>query len=428
MGTLDRRQFLGGLGVMTGAALTASLTGCGSSTSISSDPDELVLWYWNRSVSPTLLGQAAEGIPGSTKRLRADVIGGGYDNKFRTSLAGGAYIPDVAAINSNCSLYFPSEDKFFDLNELGAADHSAGYFDWKWDLGTSPTGRQLFFPLDTGPTGFYYRADVFDEAGLPSDPDDVSAAVADWDAWIELGTELRATADVALMNTAGMVFGQFLNASPERYFDRDNRPLYSEDGSAVREAWEVAIRASEAGITAKLPVPTEQNSAWSSGRTVGHIEAVWWAQILGDTAPDTAGSWRIAHQPGPPGNSGGSFFCIPSTCKDPEAAFAFVTWLNTPENQAATFNEVQLFPSSPEAFTAGEMVSDTGFFGEQDPLEFFAAVAPDVPPTFVSTYEPQAAAFATELTNVEASGKDPEQAWADAVTEADRNLAKRGVI
>ena len=41
--------------------------------------------------------QAAEQIPGTDKRLRADVIGGTFDTKLRTSLAGGAYIPDITA-------------------------------------------------------------------------------------------------------------------------------------------------------------------------------------------------------------------------------------------------------------------------------------------------------------------------------------------
>jgi cellobiose transport system substrate-binding protein len=119
---------------------------------------------------------------------------------------------------------------------------------------------------------------------------------------------------------------------------------------------------------------------------------------------------------------------VPTTCKDPEAAFAFLSWLTTPQNQAATFNDVQLFPSTPGSFTGGQMASGTGFFGPQDPLTFFARAAESVPTTFVSTYESQTTAFATELANVEAGGKDPEQAWDEAVTETDKILAKRGVL
>lgn len=425
---LSRRRLLGVAAALGLAGAVGPLSGCSRNVSISDDPNELVLWYWTRSISPTLLDQAAEQIPGTTKRLRADVIGGDFDTKLRTSLAGGAYIPDITAINSNCALYFTNEDKFIDLNELGAEKFKPEYFDWKWQLGTTPTGRFCFWPMDTGPTGLYYREDLFAAAGLPSDPDEVSAAVKTWDSFIELGSKLRADSDIALISDATVIFSQYLNASPERYFDSNDQPLYSKPDSAVRQAWDTAVQAIQAKITGNLQTSTDQNSAWVSGKLAGHIEAVWWAEILADTAPDTKGKWRLASQPVRPGNSGGSFLALPSTCKDPEAGFAFVSWLTTPDNQALTFNDVQLFPSTPASFTSGKMKSETGFFGTQDPLDFFSKAAEAVPTTFVSTYESQVSAFTTEITNVEAIGKDPEQAWNDAVELTDKILAKRGVI
>ncbi|GAA2100771.1 extracellular solute-binding protein [Microlunatus panaciterrae] len=428
MDSLSRRRFLAGAAALAGGAATGLLSGCGSSVSISKSPDELVLWYWNRSISPTLLGQAAKQIPGTDKRLRADVIGGTFDTKLRTSLAGGAYIPDISGINSNCSLYFPSEDLFTDLNELGAAEHKDKYFDWKWQLGTTPTGRLCFWPMDTGPTGFYYRSDLFKKAGLPEDPEAVSEAGSTWESWIELGQKLKKNAQASIISNASMIFGQFINASPERYFDKQNRPLYAQEGSAVRKAWDLSVQAIKAGVTGNLQISTDQNSAWVSGKTAGHIEAVWWAEILKDTAPDTSGHWRLASQPVKPGNSGGSFLTVPKTAKDPEAAFAFISWLTSPENQAATFNEIQLFPSTPGSFTSGTMKGGGKFFGPQDELSFFEQAAKEVPTTFVSTYESQVGAFALELANVETGGKDPNRAWDDAVSQTDRVLKKRGVI
>ena len=427
-GRLSRRQLLStaaGLGL---AAVAAPLAGCSRTVSISADPDELVLWYWNRSISPQLLDRAAQQIPGTNRRLRADVIGGTFDTKLRTSLAGQAYIPDITAVNSNASLYFPNEDLFIDLNTLGAEKLKPDFFGWKWQLGTTPTGRMCFWPMDTGPTGLYYRADLLADAGLPSEPDEVGESVRTWDALVELGAKLRAKSDTALIANATMIFTQYLNASPERYFDSSDRPLYAEPNSAVRQAWDTAVSAIRSKITGNLQTGTDQNSGWVSGRVAGHVEAVWWAEILADTAPDTKGKWRLASQPGKPGNSGGSFLAVPHTCKDPEAAFAFISWLTTPENQARTFNDVQLFPSTPASFTGGQMTSETGFFGSQDPLDFFSKAAESVPITYVSPYEAQTTAFATELANVEAGGKDAEQAWDEAVELTDKILAKRGAL
>ena len=119
---------------------------------------------------------------------------------------------------------------------------------------------------------------------------------------------------------------------------------------AVTAIWWPKLRAK---ITGNLQIATDQNSGWVSGRVAGHVEAVWWAEILADTAPETKGKWRLADQPGKPGNSGGSFLAVPATCKDPEAAFAFLSWLTTPANQATSFNDVQLFPSTPASPSSG---------------------------------------------------------------------------
>lgn len=424
----SRRSLLAGAAGLGALAAAGGLSACGSQTSISSDPRELVLWYWDRSADPKLLAQAAKRIPGTKDmRLRADLIGGTFDSKLRTSLAGNAYIPDLTFINSNVSLYFPNQELFLDLNELGAQKYKHLYFDWKWQLGVTPTNRFCFFPLDTGPTGFYYRSDIFQKASLPTDPGEVSDQIKTWDGYIELGQKLKKNAGAFMDIYGGVIFSQYINASAERYFDKSGKPLYMDDNSTVRKAWDVAVKAIKAGITGNQQNSTDQNAAWSSGKTAGHIEAVWWAQILADTAPDTKGKWRLASQPVRAGNSGGSFVCVPHTCKNPQAAFDFLTWLNNPDNQAQAFNNMQLFPSALDSFTGNKMKSSTGFFGDQDPLDFFLEAAKQVPTSFISTYETQAAYFATEIVNVESAGKDPERAWDDAVAQTNKTLRKRGI-
>lgn len=416
--------------VLAGAASLPLLAaaGCGSPETISSDPSELVMWYWNRSASPELLAQAAESIPGTDKHVRADVIGTSFDTKLRTSLAGKAYIPDITYINSNNALYFTNEHLFLDLGELGADAVKDDFYEWKWNLGVTPSGRFRFFPLDIGPTGFFYRQDVFEEAGLPSSPEDVSSAVSTWEDWIALGAELKGSAESFFVNDAQTVYEGVLNSSPERYFDEDDNALYLEDGSAIREAWDITVAAIQAGITAGIPRDrgTDQNAAWSSGRTAGQISAAWWSQILAESAPGTEGLWRLASQPVRAGNNGGSFAALPHTCKDPEAALEFLMWINSPANQALAYEDVQLFPSTPASF---EQLDYSGtFFGDQDPLEFFSAAAETVPTSFISTYETMiGGSFTFEITNIETSGKDPERAWEDALSQADRVLTKRGV-
>lgn len=423
MQQIHRRTLLGAAASM--AALGA--VGCSRQTSISDDPNTLVLWYWNRSIAPSLLKTAGTEIPGTGRKLRGDLIGGSFDTKLRTSLAGGAYIPDLTFINSNVSIYFPNESLFVDLNEHGAKDYKEDYFDWKWQFCVTPSGRMPFWPMDTGPTGFYYRSDIVDKAGMDGDPKAVSEAIKTWEAFIEFGTKLRTDLKVATVSTANVIYSQYINASPVRYFDKQDKPVWHADGNPIRTAWDIAVRAAKAKVTGNMQIDADKNAGWTNGTLLGNIEAVWWGQILTDTAPATKGNWRVASQPERPGNSGGSFIAVPHTCKDPKAAFEFCRWLTSPKNQATSYNEVQLFPSSPGSFDLGMNASiGGGFFGDQDILSFFSTAAEAVPITYVSPYEPLTSQFATELTNVEAAGKNAEQAWKDAVAQSDALLKKRG--
>jgi len=426
---VSRRTFLAGALGMAGLVAAGALSGCAPSVSVSADPDVLTLWYWNLSIADSLLAQARKGIPGTGRRLATDKIGGNFDVKLRTSLAGQAYIPDVSALNSNVATYFPIEDQFLDMNELGAGRYRDQYLDWKLALGVTSTGRQCFWPMDTGPTALWYRRDVWDKAGLDSDPDAVTAAMTDWDAWIETGKQLRKNADASIIINAQQAYNAVLSASAERYFAKDGTRLYDKDGSAVRKAWDVAVQAGKAHITSKAYTDTEKNSSLSAGHTVSNVEAVWWGPQLQAAAPHQSGTWGVAHQPGPPGNNGGSFLTIPKTSKDPEAAFALITWLTSPENQVVTYQESSLFPSTPASFGSIRPDAPNKFCGGQPITRTFVEAAKEVPTTFISPYESTVGdGVNLELTNIETQGKDPERAWDDAMARADRQLKKKGLL
>ncbi|BDZ50729.1 hypothetical protein GCM10025867_29700 [Frondihabitans sucicola] len=252
--------------------MALGLAGCAPSASISSDPKVLTLWSWPRAVSTKLLKTAGNHIPGSTRRIRSDLIGGNFDVKLRTSMAGRAFIPDVTALNSNVSSYFPIEDQFLDLNDLGAQDHKADYLGWKWSLGVTPTDRLCFWPMDTAPMAFWFRRDVFAKAGLASDPDEVSATISSWDHWLEAGAQLKKNAQASIIANSNVAFTAVLACSVERYFSPEGKALYQRDGSAVRKAWDIAVKASTTGITAKALTDSEKNSSYNNGKTPANLE------------------------------------------------------------------------------------------------------------------------------------------------------------
>jgi cellobiose transport system substrate-binding protein len=425
---LSRRAFLAGSAGVGGAALAVGLTGCTPTLSISSDPKVLTLWSWSRAVSTRLLKTAEKAIPGSTRRIRSDIIGGNFDVKLRTSMAGRAFIPDVTALNSNVSSYFPIEDQFLDLNDLGAQDRKADYLDWKWALGTTPSGRQCFWPMDTAPMAFWFRRDIFSKAGLPSDPAEVSATISSWDHWLEAGAQLKKNARASIIANSNVAFTAVLACDVERYFSPAGKALYQRDGSAVRRAWDVAVKASTSGITAKALTDPEKNSAYNNGKTPANLEGSWWSSTLKAIAPDDSGKWGAAKVPGGYGNNGGSFLALPKSTKNPQAAFEFLTWLTSATNQVTSYTELQIFPSTPKSFDSPVLAARDPYFAKQDTLSLFSEAAAKVPKSFFSPYESYVSTgILSELFNVETQGKDPERAWDDAMAQADRQLTKKGL-
>jgi cellobiose transport system substrate-binding protein len=226
-----------------------------------------------------------------------------------------------------------------------------------------------------------------------------------------------------------MVYDQAVSQQATRYLDEKN--TFIGDGEQIKNAWDLAVDAYRRGITANaLEWTPDWNAGMSTGRIASFVGAVWMAQVLEEAAPDTSGSWRVCRAPGGAGNSGGSFLAITKYCRDPEAAFEVITWLQSPENQLVYgLNEMQLYPAAIAAIEDERAQKAEEFFGGQIINEVFATSAQEVKPAYLSPYdnviEP---AFTDEIANVWSLGKDPDRAWRDALREVDRQLSHLGLI
>lgn len=424
--TLGRRQFLA-----AGTALAAaSLTGCGSRSSLGGK-NQLSMWTWVGSVNDDLIGQAEKSIPGyDAMKLSMTRIGSNYKTKVLTALAGKSLVPDIVAINDDVATYFPNADQFHDLYELGAKELEKDFLPWKWKWGVTPEGKMMAYPMDTGPTALFYRSDIFTKAGIDIDPAAVAQLAPDWDAYIQLGKKLKqAVPGSAITNNIKSVYDYRLAQLSKRYMTSDGQ--YIGDQDHVREAFDLAVRVVKEGLSANAQNgSTDEDAVVTNGKLVAFSAAVWWAQLgPKNAAPKTKGLWRVTAQPGGPGNKGGSFLGITKYCKDPKAAFAFISWLESAKNQAQAFLDPVLFPSTPASYTDSRLSAPDPFFGGQKIVDVFADSAKKYPGAFFSPYDSLIdTPLGNELVNVETAGKNPDQAWSDAQHQIERELTRAGAI
>lgn len=417
---------LGGLvGCSTAAPQTGSTPTSGGSAA--AETTNLILWTWPEGFGEKALAAVASEFP--QYKVRQDVIGGDFKQKLTTTFTAGSGLPDITGVKGEDIAFFKTQDKFFlDLNTLGAGDIKGDYLEYKWAQASTADGKQLGIPIDIGPTALFYRFDVFEEAGLPSDPKELAAAIRTWDEYFELGKELLAKKpDTYLIRNTGGLFDIVWKQSGQGFIDPEG--AFIGDLDHIRNAWDTAVKGLNAGIVATLASNTADTAAAvNEGRLPADFGASWHLADLMVDAPTTEGKWHVCEHPGDATNNGGSFLTIPSGAANPDAAFEVIKYLLNAQNQAYEYEDKGNFPAVPAAFELPEVAGPVPFLGGQVASEVFGHAAETVRPLFEDPNEGTVnAPFYAELDLVEASGKDPNKAWDDAVTAAKRLAQQVGL-
>lgn len=439
--SLSRRSLLtGGLGAASIVGLSA-LTGCSTSapsnnasTSANAsgsaggvEHPNKIMWMW-----PDGFGKAAMANVAKEKsqyQVRQDIIGGDFKQKLTTTFAAKSGMPDITGIKGQDMPFFRTQaDYFMDLKGLGADEFKADYLEWKWNQGITTDGKMIGFPIDTGPTGLFYRADIFEKAGLTSDPDKLAEQIKGWDDYFELGKQLIGKLpETYLVRNAGGIFdiawaqsGQgFINESDDFIGDQDH----------IRNAWDIAVKAFESGIDGNIQSDsTDSQAAVNAGKLPTDIGASWHLADLVNDSPSSSGKWRVCRHPGVPVNSGGSFLAIPEGAVDPQGSMDIITYLLNAENQALEFADKGNFPSTPASYEMKELTQPVEFLGGQVAGKVFGDISKDVKQIFEHAHNNTVnAPYFAELKLVENKQKTSDQAWNDAVTAAKRIAKQTGL-
>jgi cellobiose transport system substrate-binding protein len=423
---LSRRGFL------QAAALTAAATGltaaCGGNSGSGSTKNgkSLTMWYWGGALSDKVVADAKTHFSSQAK-LTVASIGGDFKQKLVTTLAAGASVPDITGIKGeDIASFLPNAGKFLDLNDLGFKTVSPQYLDWKTKLAQTADGKQIGFPIDIGPTALFYRADLFGKAGLPTDPAKVAAEAKTWEDYFALGTELKkALPGTYILNNISSVFNIAVGQGTKRFIDKNNH--FIGDQEHIRAAWELSVRPYTLGLDGKINDNTH-NAALSKGTLTTELGAAWHALDIEQAAPNTKGKWRVCPTPGGPANQGGSYLALPKQCRNPEEAFKIISWILNPANDARGFTDAAIFPAAPAAYAMPAMTGPDAFFGGQKIIEIFGPAAKAIPVSYEAPADAAVMApYFTELTNIEAKGKKPADAWKDAVSQAKQIAQRQGV-
>lgn len=313
-----------------------------------------------------------------------------YYDQLRDSLDAGEGTPNVVIIDED----FIAEavgraDDFLNLGNFGAWRYQDDYLAWKWDQAANADGSVVIgLGADVGGLALCYRRDLFEAAGLPSDRDDVSAALGgSWDDFIAYGEEYFAVTGKKFIDNSTNVLNPAITqlGTGHSYFTRDDQL----DLDNVVPAWNTAVRVLEAGLSFYywLDHQSQNEADWNTALANGDFAVVLCSSsTLGDiesrVPADFEGQWDIADIPGPGGNSGGSFYTIPKqgTAFEQLETYRFVEWLIQPEQQITIMDKTGRLPSQTAILESDEVDSLTSeFFNDAPYGEIFATTVLDIP-------------------------------------------------
>jgi cellobiose transport system substrate-binding protein len=347
-----------------------------------------------------------------------------YYQALQTHLAGGAGLSDIQGIEVAriAEVTQTQADKWTDLNEFGADELADTFFPWKWEAGRTPDGATIGLGTDIGPQAICYRTDLFEQAGLPTDRDELSALWEDWDDFIESGRQYMANAPKgsSFIDSASGLYNAIIGQSELQYYDEEGNPIY-DTNPVVKEAWDTSVEAIEAGLTAKLE---QFDQAWNQAFANGAFATIscpaWMIGYIKGQAGDAgAGKWDVASIPGDGGNWGGSYLAIPAASEHKEEAYALIEWLTAPEQQITMWTDAQHFPSSSTAAADGAVAAATDEYFSNAPIgEIFKESADDLPIAHLGPKDGVVKDTISQgLNRVDQQGEDPNAAWEQAMDE-----------
>ncbi|MCC9306517.1 extracellular solute-binding protein [Kitasatospora sp. RB6PN24] len=349
-----------------------------------------------------------------------------YYPALETHLASGSGLDDIQGIEVGriAQVVKRQANQFVDLGKADGVDKS-DFLPWKWQQATTSDGRTIGLGTDIGPMAICYRKDLFQQAGLPTDRDQVAKLwQGDWAKFVETGKEYQAKAPAGTFFTdsAGGLFNAVVSSGTTQY-DNGSGQLDYKDSPTVRTAWNLATGAIRAGISAGLKqFDTPWYQAFANSRFATVACPSWMTAIVSDKSGSAnKGKWGIAAAPAA-GNWGGSFLAVPKAGKHQKEAEALAAWLTAPAQQAKVFTTVGNLPSNAKALSRPEVQNaELDYFGDTPTGQIYAATAQSIQPTVIGEWDGLVKDTLTNgaLLSIEQHQSDPAKAWNEAVKEID---------
>ncbi len=340
---------------------------------------EVTVWAFNEEVFDEVGAAFSAEYPGIKLKTVVMPFGDLHD-KLQTTIAAGSGAPDVAEVEMyQLNRYMAGNV----LENLLAEPYNAGKYKdlvvpYNWERWMTPDSSQLLgMPWDMTPGVYYYRADIFEELGLPSDPTELGEYMQDEENLLNLASILKAN---------GKYFmewgdGPAVWAGDEvGYFDKDMN--WTRNTDKMVKVLDITKRGQQLGWAPYIGYASDEGKQLVlKGDLVGIVAGSFGARGLQETFPELSGKWKATRLPiGINVGMGGSSFVIPAQSKNKEAAWAYIQWSMRSENAWKIWTKHHIQPGYKDMAALDWYASTKNeYLGGQEEFKLYEELSNDIP-------------------------------------------------
>jgi lactose/L-arabinose transport system substrate-binding protein len=352
----------------------------------------LTMWIWDSAKKPLelLIEDFEKEYPNINIEFQLKDTGDLYQ-AYLIAANANDQVPDLLNIETSNIAQMVAIDSLYDMTEL-VEPYKDKINAFKWEDVTK--GGKLFaMPWDSGPVVMYYRTDIFEQAGLPTEPEEVVKLVQTFEDYEEIGKAIADKTDAYLMTDSKersnhRFFETMMWQQGLWYFDKNGDVQL--DSPEVKEIGEYFVNLVEKGYVFNAePWGESWLNAIGGGKVATIVGASWFDGLLPSWIdPKGSGKWRAVPMPKwnvddkyLSANDGGSNMAINKNSKHPEEAWKFIEFmLGREESQSKMFIEGGFFPSLETTYDSPDVSKPVEYFGGQPVRELYVEVADKIYP------------------------------------------------
>ncbi|OAB45705.1 ABC transporter substrate-binding protein [Paenibacillus antarcticus] len=337
---------------------SVELPALSSSGNLSTDPVELEIWSYYSGWEPAIkfFEKKYPNVSVKVRIFESDA----YVSAYQQAIIDGV-TPDIMVSDSEQFGHFTAINGLEDLLDYGADKYRANFSEHLWTSNLSYNETKLIgFPVSTSPMMTYYRADIMEQYGFPTDPEQLGKFMELPKNWMEIAKALKKD-EIYITQWPTEVVQIF--DSTQGLFDAHFN--FSRNNDNFLNAINIAKQVNDNAFAASMDVWTLSGAqAVKDGKIAMLYLGTWGAAQIEAWAPESAGKWRETRLPfNQYGWANSTNLMMPSASRNKEWAWKFIEFIVTEWSEQVEGVSVPAY--IPARSNSKKLARESDFYGGQ---------------------------------------------------------------